>query len=89
MDATVSARVPVEIRDRVHSMLRQRGSSPTELINLAYLSFLKTGQLPKQVDVSANREFTQQQIEAFRSFLEATTVATDGAPSSSSTESEA
>lgn len=35
MHAVVTARVPQEIRDQVHSKLRDIGSSPTELINAA------------------------------------------------------
>lgn len=74
MDATVSARVPVEVRDRVHAMLRQHGSSPTELINSAYLAYLKTGQLPKQNEPAENRVFTPQQKDSFLTFMNDTSV---------------
>ena len=40
MLATVSARVPVEVRNQVHQKLRRAGSTPSKLINDAYLSFL-------------------------------------------------
>lgn len=46
MHAVVTARVPQEIRDQVHSKLRDIGSSPTELINAAYEYVLATGSLP-------------------------------------------
>lgn len=46
MDAMVTARVPVEVKERVGSILREMGSSPTELVNAAYDYVLKCGKLP-------------------------------------------
>lgn len=46
MDAMVTARVPVEVKERVGSVLREMGSSPTELVNAAYDYVLKYGKLP-------------------------------------------
>lgn len=46
MDAMVTARVPVEVKERVGSILREMGSSPTELVNAAYDYVLKYGKLP-------------------------------------------
>lgn len=46
MDAMVTARVPVEVKERVGSILREMGSSPTELVNVAYDYVLKYGKLP-------------------------------------------
>ena len=40
MLATISARVPVEVRNQVHKKLRNAGSSPSELINKVYKSYL-------------------------------------------------
>ncbi len=40
MLATVSARVPVEVRNQVHQKLRRAGSTPSKFINDMYLSFL-------------------------------------------------
>lgn len=40
MLATVSARVPMEIRNQVHQKLRRSGSTPSEFINDAYVKFL-------------------------------------------------
>ncbi len=40
MLATVSARVPVEVRNQVHQKLRRAGSTPSKFINDVYLSFL-------------------------------------------------
>ena len=42
----VTARVPVEVKDRVNAMLREMGSSPTELVNAAYDYVMKRGELP-------------------------------------------
>lgn len=38
--ATVSARVPVEVRNQVHQRLRREGSTPSEFINEVYAKFL-------------------------------------------------
>lgn len=46
MDAMVTARVPIEIREQGNSILKSIGSSPTELVNAAYDYVLKTGELP-------------------------------------------
>ena len=46
MDAVVTARVPVEIKEQGNALLRSIGSSPTELINEAYRYVLKHGKLP-------------------------------------------
>ncbi len=43
MLATVSARVPVEVRDQVHQKLRSAGSTPSQFINGVYLKFLDGG----------------------------------------------
>ncbi len=40
MLATVSARVPVEVRNQVHQKLRRSGSTPSEFINEVYSKFL-------------------------------------------------
>ena len=46
MDSTVSARVPVEIKRQTDGVLKQLGSSTTELINAAYRYVLAYGKLP-------------------------------------------
>ena len=40
MLATVSARVPVEVRNQVHQKLSRSGSTPSEFINEVYSKFL-------------------------------------------------
>lgn len=47
MDAMVTARVPVEVKERVGAKLREAGSSPTELVNAAYEYYLHYGELPQ------------------------------------------
>lgn len=46
MDAIVTARVPVEIKEQGAAILREIGSTPTKLINAAYDYLLATHQLP-------------------------------------------
>ena len=46
MDAMVSARVPAEIKKHGDRMLKEMGSSTTELINAAYAYLLEYGTLP-------------------------------------------
>lgn len=47
MDGMVTARVPIEVKERVNALLRERGSSPTELVNAAYAYYLSCGELPQ------------------------------------------
>jgi antitoxin component of RelBE/YafQ-DinJ toxin-antitoxin module len=49
MVSTVSARIPTELRDRVHERLRARGLTPTELITAAYEYYFAQGELPEAV----------------------------------------
>ncbi len=68
MDAMVTARVPVEIRDQVNALLRNEGSSPTELVNAAYDYYLQCGKLP-QVSESSDAlciTLTPEQAEQIR-----------------------
>jgi len=46
MNATVTARIPLEIKKQVDAKLKGMGSSPTELINAAYSYVLEKGSLP-------------------------------------------
>ncbi len=67
MDAMVTARVPVEVKERVGAMLREMGSSPTELVNAAYDYVLRCGKLPEveREDPCVIR-LTPRQIEDLR-----------------------
>ena len=76
MNIMVSARVPVELRDQVNIELQKIGSSPTELINLAYRTFLKTKKLPQEENAlqPGTRMFSKKQLEEFKGFVARTTV---------------
>lgn len=67
MDAMVTARVPVEVKERVGSILREIGSSPTELVNAAYDYVLRYGKLPdiEREDPLVIR-LTPEQVEELR-----------------------
>lgn len=47
MDAMVTARVPVEIKEQGNAILREIGSSPSKLVNAAYDYVLKTHSIPE------------------------------------------
>ena len=47
MDAMVTARVPVEIKEQGNAILREIGSSPSKLVNAAYEYVLKTRRVPE------------------------------------------
>lgn len=63
----VTARVPVEVKERVGSILREIGSSPTELVNAAYDYVLRCGKLPdiEREDPLVIR-LTPEQVEELR-----------------------
>ena len=73
MDAIVTARVPVEIKDQVSAILAEMGSSPTKLINAAYEYVMRTRELPRASDApSADTPVTVRRLTAEqRSELEA------------------
>ena len=47
-DAIVTARVPAEIKKQGNAVLREIGSTPTDLVNAAYRYVLKERELPKE-----------------------------------------
>ena len=47
-DAIVTARVPAEIKKQGNAVLREIGSTPTELVNAAYRYVLKERELPEE-----------------------------------------
>ena len=73
MDAIVTARVPVEVKEQVNDMLKEIGATPTELINAAYRYMLKHGSLPETDQPIAGgtpRVLTSEQIKVLRSRIE-------------------
>lgn len=84
MDAIVSARVPVALKERGNGILRDIGSTPTQLINAAYQFVLSEHELPKPHDPlegmrGAKRELTDEQKEKLRRSLKAMYVGSSAA----------
>ena len=78
MDAIVSARVPIALKERGNGILHDIGSTPTQLINAAYQFVLAEHELPKPHDPlegmrGAKRELTDEQKEKVRRSLKAAT----------------
>ncbi len=67
MDVTVTARIPVEIKEQASVILRDLGSTPTQLINAAYRYLLQEKALPDaKPALSANRKLTPEQLAAIQ-----------------------
>lgn len=76
MDAIVSARVPIALKERGDCILRDIDSTPTQLINTAYQFVLSEHELPRPHDPfegirGAKRELTDEQKEKVRHSLKA------------------
>ena len=76
MDAIVSARVPIALKERGNGILHDSGSTPTQLINAAYQFVLAEHELPKPHDPlegmrGTKRELTDEQKEKVRRSLKA------------------
>ena len=50
MDAFVSARVPVEMKNQVGERLKEMGVTQSQLVNAAFAYVMATGELPKAKD---------------------------------------
>lgn len=76
MDAIVTARVPVELKEQGSTLLKEIGSTPTQLVNAAYRFLLKEKRLP-HVDSSledmrgAQRTLTKEQKQEVKRALDA------------------
>lgn len=77
MDAMVTARVPIEVKEQVNARLREAGSSPTELVNAAYDYYLHCGELPQVFyePGSVRITLTPDQVEQLRERLSRCTCA--------------
>lgn len=75
MDAIVSARIPVAVKERGNAALRELGATPSQLINAAYEYVLAERKLPRVHDPlvknACNRTLTPQQCEKIRASLAA------------------
>lgn len=67
-DATVTARVPVEIRRQGNAVLKKIGSTPTALVNAAYVYVLEQEELPIKAHALEPRviKLTDEQKQALR-----------------------
>jgi hypothetical protein len=67
MLATVSARVPVEVRNQVHKKLRNSGTTPSQFINDVYLSYLSDNlSLNDQVSKGSDGITNEEVIQIFK-----------------------
>ena len=76
MDATVSARVPVAVKEQGNSVLRSIGATPSQLINAAYEFVLSERELPRPHDDfealrGVRRTLSPQQREKIQKSLRA------------------
>lgn len=73
MDAIVTARVPVEIKEQGNALLRAMGATPTQLVNAAYEFLLKEGKLPQaqQKPSARKRKLTTAQRQRVVDSLQA------------------
>lgn len=77
MDAIVTARIPVEIKEQVNKILHDMGSSQSQLINLAFRYVLENKTLPGSESSSSGssgkRKLSKQQLIELEESLRATT----------------
>lgn len=76
MDAIVTARVPVAVKEQVGSILHEIGSTPSQLVNAAYEYVLAERELPRAgtglgEGEAAPRRMTREQSRRISSALEA------------------
>ena len=62
MLATVSARVPVEVRNQVHQKLRSNGLTPSQFINDVYVKYLDDDSFLETTKKKKNRQFDNETI---------------------------
>ncbi len=77
-DVIVTARVPKEVKRKGDEILGRIGSTPTELINMAYRYVLRNGELPKTgptpKDLAGKRRsLTAEQAQCIRERMSRTT----------------
>ncbi|MEF9925911.1 MAG: hypothetical protein RSF32_03250 [Raoultibacter sp.] len=66
MDAMVTARVPVEKKEKVDALLREAGATATQLVNAAYDYYLERGEIPLRAPKDEKKEL-QRRLTLFRS----------------------
>jgi antitoxin component of RelBE/YafQ-DinJ toxin-antitoxin module len=75
MDAFVTARVPVELKERVVAKLQDIGATQSELVNAAFAYVMTTGALPRAHAPagSAARQLDAQKLAVIEKRLRETT----------------
>ncbi len=66
MDAVVTARVPVEIKEQGNALLKSIGSTPTQLVNAAYEFLLSEKELPRVEDNLVKEKGTHRKLSVER-----------------------
>lgn len=76
MDTTVSARIPVAVKERGGEILKELGATPSQLINAAYQYLLANHELPGTKEAhgipqNIHRTPTKEQMEEINQALDA------------------
>ena len=80
MDAMVSGRIPVEMKERGAALLAEIGATQSQLIKAAYEYLLAEGKLPTpRRNLSGPARLTEQDISQLEEFINATTLDVDPA----------
>lgn len=79
MNATVSARIPVELRDAVYASLGESGLTPTQLIQNAFAYYARTRTLPLEEApvLPGRRTMLRDQAKALAESIRETTFPVD------------
>lgn len=81
MNATVSARIPVELRDTVYASLGESGLTPTQLIQNAFAYYARNRTLPLEEEpvLPGKRTLSQDRLGSLTQSIRETTLAVDPA----------
>ncbi len=81
MNATVSARIPVELRDTVYASLGENGLTPTQLIQNAFAYYARNRALPLEEEpvLPGKRTMSQDRLGSLAQSIRETTLAVDPA----------
>ena len=80
MDAMVSGRIPVEMKERGAALLTEIGATQTELIRAAYEYLIAEGKLPvPNAELAGPAALTERDMAALEQFINETTFAVDPA----------
>lgn len=79
MNATVSARIPVELRDAVYASLGESGLTPTQLIQNAFAYYARTQTLPLEESpvLPGRRTMPQDRLDRLAESVRETTFPVD------------